>query len=199
MSLPRVVTKLTAPLSRRVRLMARRAVLKLIYDDVKMQEVQVELFAGEVRDRVERWEDYGLTSHPLPGAEALVLALGGCPDHSAVIKIADRRYRLQGLAAGEVALYDDLGQSVVLKRGRIMEINTDVLRVNADTRVELLTPLVQYAGDLAGTGELGSGDMSTVGDVSDHTRSLADDRSIYNGHTHPGDSGGTTGAPNQQQ
>lgn len=199
MNLGRAVNKLTAPLARRVRLMARRAVVKLIYDDVKMQELQVELFAGEVRDRVERWEDYGFTSHPISGAEALVLALGGSSDHSAVIKVADRRYRLVSLEPGEVALYDDLGQSVVLKRGRIAEITTDILRINAATRVELLTPLVQYAGALDGTGQMGTGDMSTVGDVSDHTRSMADDREIYNTHTHPGDSGGTTGSPNQQQ
>lgn len=226
----RAVAKLTAPLARRVRLLARRAVVKLVYDDPKMQELQLALFAGEIRDHVERWEDYGICSHPFPGAEALVLALGGSTDHSAVVKVGDRRYRLTALAEGEVALYDDQGQVVHLKRGKQIhvygcdQLTADVavettitcplIKAIATTKVLCDTPLVECSGNLvvaggitcSGTFGASGGKISTPGDiessggnVSDSTRSMAADRGIYNGHTHPGDSGGSTGAPTQQQ
>jgi len=45
------------------------------------------------------------------------------------------------------------------------------------------------------------GNLEVTGDITDHIdatgQSMAAMRSTYNGHTHPGDSGGTTGTPNQ--
>ena len=69
MELARAIKKLTAPLARKVQLLARRGIVKLIYDNPKMQELQLSIFDGEIRDRVERWQDYGFTSRPHPGAE----------------------------------------------------------------------------------------------------------------------------------
>ena len=199
----RRVNKIIAPLARRVRLMARRAVVKLIYDDVKMQELQMAIFSGETRDHVERWQDYGLTTHPVPGAEAIVLALGGSTDHSAVIKVDDRRYRIKNMKEGEVALYDDQGQVIHLKRDKTIHIygcdtlTADIglkttltcpdVTVEASTKVTLTTPLLAV-----------SGNITAGGDISDGVRSMGDDRGIYNGHGHP-ETGATTGAPNEQQ
>jgi len=88
------------------------------------------------------------------------------------------------------------------------------VRAVATTKVLLDTPLVQCTGNLLVAGGISSagtygtsggkivtpGDIeSTAGEVKDRVRTLAADRQIYNGHTHPGDSGGTTGAPNQSQ
>lgn len=222
---------IAAALIRRVRMLARRAVVKLVYDDPRMQELQLAIFAGEVFDRVERFEDYGLTSHPIPGAEALVLALGGDTENSVVVKVGDRRYRLRGLAEGEVAIYDDQGQVIHLKRGKEIQVfGTDkltadvavetvvtcpLIRAVAISQVILDTPLtactgnLQVAGGLSCLGTYGEsggkiqtpGDIqSTLGNVSDSTRSMAVDRDIYNGHTHAehGTGGGTTSPPAQQ-
>jgi phage baseplate assembly protein V len=91
--------------------------LALLVDAAKkVQRLQVEGAAGELRDDVEHLEPYGLTAHPVPGAEVVVLTPGGAPDHAVVVVCGDRRYRLKGLAQGEVALYDDLGQKVHLTR-----------------------------------------------------------------------------------
>lgn len=124
---------------------------------------------GETFENREYLQHYGLTSRPLPGAELIILREG-----NNIIAVAsdDRRYRLQ-LAEGEVALYDDQGQSVHLRQGGIIHIK-------ALTKVTIDTPLLEVTGD-----------------ITDGVRSMAADRSIYNAHNHPGDSGGTTGTPNQ--
>lgn len=44
-----------------------------------------------------------------------------------------------------------------------------------------------------------TGSLYATEEVSDGVRSMAADRAIFNSHNHPGDSGGTTGNPNQQQ
>lgn len=115
--------KLFAPYARRIRLIAARAIISLIDDGTKLQSAQVKLLADEVRDLVERFQQYGCTSVPLPGAEGIYLSLNGSRDHGVLICVDDRRYRITGLQGGEVALYtvDDKGgedHRIVLKRGK---------------------------------------------------------------------------------
>lgn len=119
----REIAKLLAPLSRRLRLVASRAVLSLISDATGMQIVQVKLLDGEVRDGIERVQNYGFTSVPLPGAEAIFLSLGADRDHGIVIAADDRRYRIKGLQGGEVAIYTDEDKAaadhrIIFKRGK---------------------------------------------------------------------------------
>lgn len=92
-------------LFRRVQLMVGRAVLTAVDDSLQLQAVQVEAFSGEVVDGAERFQDYGLSSHPPRGAEALLLAVGGIRQHPIVAAVVDRRYRPTGLEEGEVILY----------------------------------------------------------------------------------------------
>lgn len=123
--------------------MIARGVVALANAGRKLQALQVRITASEVKDAVEHFEPYGFTSHPLPGAEAVVVFPGGDRSHSIALMVADRRYRLQGLESGEVALFTDEGDSLVFKRGRIVELTTDTLRINAATKVEFNTPLVE--------------------------------------------------------
>lgn len=118
----RSFNKLAAPLARRVRLMVGRGVLSLVNDSLKLQEVQVGLLSGEDHDDVERFQEYGFTSHPHPGAETITVSVGGSRDHAVVIAIDDRRYRLKPLTEGEVALYDDQGQAIHLKRDKHIHV-----------------------------------------------------------------------------
>lgn len=125
----------------RVRGMIRRSVIGLVNDAMKLQSVQVTLMAGQTPDDVEHFQHYGLTSVPHKGAEGIGLGIGGSTGHTVVICVDDRRYRLTGLEAGEVALYDDLGHKVHLTRdgivvdggGHLLKmVNLTKLRVEAD-------------------------------------------------------------------
>lgn len=187
---PRALARLLGPLRRSINLMVGRAVVSLVNDALKMQGVQVALLADEVRDNVERFQEYGFTSHPKPGAEAVVVAVGGSRNQLVVIACDDRRYRLAGLAEGEVALYTDEGDKIVLKRGNVIE-------VTAATKVQLTTPLLEVAGDIEATGHI-----HAAGEILDlsgtNARTVSGMRDQYNLHTHGGvqPGAGNTGAAN---
>lgn len=122
-----------------VRNVVARGVVAVVDAGRKLQAIQVRLTAGEVKGDVEHFEPYGWTSHPHPGAETVVAFIGGDRSHGVVLCAADRRYRIVELEAGEVAIYSDEGDSVVLKRGRTVEVTTEVFRLNAK-RCELNAP-----------------------------------------------------------
>ena len=131
------LSKLLAPLKRRILLTIGRAVLQLVDDAKGLQRVQLTALSGEVLDGVERIQEYGFTSVPLPGAEGVIAAVAGERAHSLLIAVDDRRYRLRGLAGGEVALYDDLGQVVHLKRDGIVVDGLNImLRSPGTIRIE---------------------------------------------------------------
>lgn len=116
----RLVRKLMAPLERRVSMMVARGVISLLDDGKKMQLAQVQLLADEVAPSLERFQEYGFSSAPAEGAEAVVVFPGGVRSHGIIIAVDDRRFRLGGMKGGEVALYDDAGQVVHLKRDGIL-------------------------------------------------------------------------------
>jgi phage baseplate assembly protein V len=91
------------------------------------------MLSNETKDDIEHFEPYGFTSNPKGGAEVLVIYLGGNRSHAIAAVAADRRFRLQNLEAGEVALYTDEGTSVVLKRGKIVEVTCDEYRLTCKT------------------------------------------------------------------
>ncbi|VXC71743.1 Phage baseplate assembly protein V [Pseudomonas sp. 8Z] len=143
---------------------------------VQMQGLAGENVSGELM------QHYGFTSAPLAGAEYIVLPVGGTSRHSVVIASEDGRYRVK-LADGEVALYTDEGDYIHLKRGRLIEVETQTLVVKASTKVVFETPKIEAAGHIAAAGE-----------VSDGIRAMSEDRAIYNGHKH-----GSSPVPDAQQ
>lgn len=170
----------------RVRGMISRAVVSLVNDSFKMQALQVTLMAGQTPDEVEHFQHYGYTSVPHAGAEGIALAIGGSTGHTVVINVDDRRYRVKGLRAGEVALYDDLGHMVHLTRDGIVIDGAGQL-----VKITNLTKL-RVEADIESTGQ--------VKDLCDAAgRSMAQMRTTYTGHTHNENNvgGGPTGTPNQ--
>jgi phage baseplate assembly protein V len=130
-----------------------RGVVALGNSASKLQSLQLRLLAGEVKDNVEHLEPYGFTACPQPGAEALAGFIGGDRSHGVVIVVADRRFRLQGLKPGEVALYTDEGDFIHFKRGRILDIETVTLNIKASASVNFDTPLITSTGRIESQGD----------------------------------------------
>src|SRR5208282_5111679 len=94
-----------------------RMIMKLADDLHLMQQHgllghQTDDSATEQQDTVEHVHDFGFTNVPMPfvegaihAAEAFALSLNGNRSHNIIFKCGDRRYRLFGLANGEVALH----------------------------------------------------------------------------------------------
>lgn len=148
---------------RRVMMALARAVVRRVAADGGMQVLQLGLMADETKDGVEHFEPYGFTSHPRAGAEAAVLFLGGNRDHGIAVVVADRRYRIRGLESGEVAIHDDQGQSIVLKRDGIV-VTAPKVTVDADT-VEVVGGSIDLGG-AGGPAVARVGDMVHVGSGS---------------------------------
>ncbi len=140
----RAMQKLLAPVHRGLATLINRAVLQAVNDAGGLQELQVQALADEVLDRIERFQQYGLTSVPLPGAECVLLSVGGSRSNAVIIAVDDRRYRLQGLEGGEVALYSDEGDFIHFKRGNILAVKTLTLEVDA--------PQSTFSGDVVVSG-----------------------------------------------
>ncbi|HWH86362.1 MAG TPA: phage baseplate assembly protein V [Pseudomonas sp.] len=134
--------------------MLARSVVSLVDDTSKMQTLQMKVYAEDLGGGVEHWQGYGMTSVPHPGAEGLLACIGGHREHSVVIACADRRYRLTGLASGEVALYTDEGDRIHFKRGRIIDINTGTLNINASVAVNIDTPTINQSGAITAQGDV---------------------------------------------
>lgn len=154
--------------------LAFRAVLTALRTDGPVVLLQADALAGERLQDNELMQHYGYTSAPPAGTMAIVLPLGGQSAHGVIVATEHAAYRVRNLAAGEVALYTDEGDSIVFKRGRSIEIT-------AGTKVRIVAPTLEIAGNVVITG--------TVTDNG---------KNIGSTHTHGGiePGGGNTGGPN---
>jgi phage baseplate assembly protein V len=117
--------RVVAPVIRQVRLLISRGVVELVNDSLKCQGLQVSLLADELRDNVERFEDYGMTSHPFIGAEVLYLSVGGNRSLGVAVRVLDRRYRPKSMGEGDVCLFTDKGERVYI------ESSSDIVNLGA--------------------------------------------------------------------
>lgn len=115
----------------------------------KMQTGRVEGPPNEARDGAQRPQDYGFAGNPVDG-EGLRIEAGG---HTVIIRM-DRIAERPQLAAYEVAVWHKEGHSVTLKAGRVVQVDCDVFRVNASTKVEFNTPDAAFSGTIHATGDV---------------------------------------------
>jgi phage baseplate assembly protein V len=154
-----------ARMRRSIQNMVGRAILSAIDDSTGIQSLQIEGLADEIHDNVERLQDYGFTSVPLAGAEAAVVFVGGLRSHGLVVAVGDRRYRIKGLKPGEVAVYDDQEQQIVLTRDGI-EIRSPK-KVTVEAEGELLVKSAAKVTVEAPAVDLGGAGGKAVARVGD--------------------------------
>jgi phage baseplate assembly protein V len=153
-----------------VKNMLARGTVVLVDALKKMQSLQMRLTAGELKDNAEHFEPYGYTSNPLAGAEVLTAFIGGDRSHAVVLVASDRRYRIQELKPGEVAIYTDEGDKIHLKRGRIIDVETETLNIKASVAVNFETPSITQTGQIVSQGDQVAGGISQIGHVHTSTQ-----------------------------
>ena len=137
--LVRSFERLLARHSRTMRNIVARGVLQMVNDGTKMQSVQVAVLDGELIDGAERAQNYGFSSNPLAGAEAIVVCVGADRSHPVIIVADDRGSRATGLQPGEVKVYTHEGDYIHLMNQNKMEFKTRHLKIMAEDDVEIAT------------------------------------------------------------
>lgn len=130
-------------LTNKIRRLFNRALVRRAKYAGKIRYLQILGENGQPIPDIEHLEQYGVTSHPLPGAEAIALAFNGNGSHTVALLVGDQRHRLV-IEEGETALYTHYGDKVHLRKDRVMELKAGA-KVIADTPEVYCTGVVKAA------------------------------------------------------
>ena len=86
-----MIGRILLSIKRRLNLIVTLCQVVLIDDAKKLQRLQVKALGGETLDNVLRLQEYGFTSHPMPGAKAVMLSVGGRRAHTIILGVDDPR------------------------------------------------------------------------------------------------------------
>ena len=162
----RDVQKLIAPLQRRLRLLADRAIVTLVNDSLQRQNLQLKVLADEGADDVERFQNYGHSSVPPVGSEAVVLGLGGARAGLVAIVVEDKSVRPKDLEAGDNCLYHLEGHRIILRKDGHIDIEAKTVTLSASEKYTIISPDTEIQGPLHATGPITSDTDVKVGDIS---------------------------------
>lgn len=129
-----------------------------------VQKIQVEGLNGETVQDLEHAENFGFTSNPPAGSDCVVVPLGGKTSHGIIVTTKNGAYRITGLSDGETAVYNADGAKMVLKKGRVIEIDCDELNIKAPVGVNITSEKVECSAVLTAQGQInGNGGMAVQG------------------------------------
>lgn len=143
-----VIARALQPWKDRLVMLVGRGVLAALEQGGVMRATVTGFGSDDVLEGREYIADYGHCSRPHPGAEALMLFLAGLRSNGVVIRLFDRRYSIN-LEYGEVAIHDDLGQTVHLTRTGIIAESPMNITVKAGETLRLEGKHVQIHGSLS--------------------------------------------------
>lgn len=181
--LENILTRAMQPLKNRVLSMIGRALIKAVDDSQGIQLVQVSALAGENMDKVPRFQEFGFTSNPPEGSEAVLLAVGGTRENVLIVATDKRSVRKLNLASGEAAIYTANGTFVHVK------MNGEV-HIKGATKVKLETATTEITGNVTV-----AGNINCAGNVFGGNTDMATIKSNYNSHTHSDPQGGSVSTP----
>lgn len=143
---------------------AFRGKLTLTQSGEPIQRVQVQGLADETLQEIEQLQQFGFTSHAPADTDVIVIPLGGDTSHGIVIASEHGSFRVKNLQSGEVAVYDESGSSIVLKKGKLIEMDCDTLHIKAKTKIHMESPLVEASQVLTAQGQInGNGGLAISG------------------------------------
>jgi phage gp45-like len=134
-----------------------RTVLNQADDTQLLQELSFNGFPGESQQTIEHAHPYGFSSYPkqpsmvggvMRYAVAFVSFLRGNRSHGVAFQVGDRRFRLYKMKEGEVALHDDQGQWIHLKRsGVLFKVpNGNTITIQVDQKQDGAAPAAPTMG-----------------------------------------------------
>jgi len=117
----RALQRLMAPIITRIRRVCLGAIIRRVDDGGDLQRMQVESIGHSVYDNVEKFEQFGFTSNPPLGLDAIIIER--CGKHI-IVAIGDRKYRIKNLESGDTAIYDAHNQTIILNKDGITVTDT---------------------------------------------------------------------------
>lgn len=169
-------------LFRRIQMLFGRGRVSQVNDTGTVQTMQVQMSDLETSDNRIRMAEFGFTSNPPAGSDALVMSVAGDRGASAVIATNHQPSRPKGLQPGETMLFSQDGKYVYLTasggisifaNGQPVNVSgATTVTITASTEIIADTPIFKCTGDIIDNC-----------DTNEHT--IADMRAISNEHTHP--------------
>lgn len=156
--------RLKRPLMNRIQSLLGRIDLTGVDDSGQLQTIQATGMADEVVEGLEHLQAYGFAARPFVEAEGLAVFPGGTRSHGIVIAVADRRYRLKNLQEGEVAIYDDQGQKILLGRDGIHVFSDKPIMIEGEEVTVVANKVVVESDDIQ-LGGPGGATVALVGDA----------------------------------
>ena len=135
-------------LKRKLQLLVSRAVVNIVTDSLRQQNLQINLLDGETADDVERFQNYGHTSVPPADSEAIVLSVGGKRQHLVAVVVDSKSSRLKDLKSGDSALYHLDGHYLLLTEEQLVNLFCKNLHAKADEKILFETPQTQFTGNV---------------------------------------------------
>lgn len=190
----RVLEQALRPIRTALRNLIARGELTLCTDG-PVQTVQVEVLAGEIRDLVQRIQQYGMTSVPLPGAYPVVLLCpGGERTAALALAVDDIRHRPTGGDPGDVTWYDSRGNQVRFRDGLLEIVAVAELAITAAAGAQI-TVTGDVTLEASGAVKVVSPDVQ-LGTGTLQTFCNEAFAALYTAHEHPNGGGGSpTGPP----
>jgi phage baseplate assembly protein V len=143
----------------RIKMMTARGIITATDDTQGVHYAQVRVTPRETIDKVPVVQIYGFGSHAKPTSETHLLFATGDRSKAVAIATNDPAARPRNLQPGEVSIYTDEGDIIVLKRGHQIAITTTgTVTVTAGT-VNIAGPAsgnvtVNVTGDIHATGTI---------------------------------------------
>lgn len=142
-----------------------RAVVSVVDDAFKRQNLQLSVLADETVDDVERFQNYGHCSVPPKGSEAIVVSVAGGRAGSVALAVEDKNVRPVNSTEGDSIFYHLEGHNIRLtKDGKAVITVTEVI-FDVKDKTTIISPNVEIDGKVAVTGDMTCSGSITGQDV----------------------------------
>jgi phage baseplate assembly protein V len=185
---------------RRVLLAVGRGKVTTGNDTGSVQKLQAGLSPLEVRDGTPRLAEFGFTSYPPDGSDAVALFVGGDRSEGVIVATGHQQSRPTGLSQGESMMYSQDGKQVYMTASGGIVVNANGQNVVVNDAADVTwTCTGKFKVVAPGGVEFDTPLVSSTGDIQDNSGTnedtMADMRHDYDEHGHPVaevESGGAT-------